>query len=190
VYKRVLFAHLCTPPNSNESSTRNTDQNHSSELSVSQGSASDLATTGADAIDRDADWSPEHIVKILKQSGGFSISVVADLKEVRDAPDSSALAKRSLPLGSILKQNQMLPEAQKYQNAKLIMGAAMEDEELVAQALEDGAEINTVSNDGHTALQISLAMSPRSDIAALLLLYKETKRHFRDVAATQSFYRL
>jgi ankyrin repeat protein len=187
VYKRVLFAHLCTLPVSKESSSKDTDETRTSDLSLSQSARSDTSQgieidINTDfATDGDVGWSPENIVKILKQSGGFSTSVLADLKEVKDASDSLRLPKRTLPLGSILKRNQMPPEAQKYQNAKLIMGAAMENAEQVAQALEDGAEINTVSDDGRTALQMSLKMSLTSDIAALLLLYREANRNFRGV---------
>ena len=187
VYKRVLFAHLCTLPVSKESSSKYTDETDTSDLSLSQSARSDASQgieidTNTDFVTNgDVGWSPENIVKIFEKSGGFSTSVLADLKEVKDAPHSLRLPKRTLPLDSILKQNQMPPEAQKYQNAKLIMGAAIENAELVAQALEDGAEINTVSDDGHTALQISLEMSLTSDVAALLLLYREVKRSFRDV---------
>lgn len=119
-------------------------------------------------------------MRILRESGGFSVSVLADLRELKLADNPSRLQKRSLPLGSILKQHQMVPEAQKFLNAKLIFGAATDDANVVAQALEEGAEINTVSDSGLTALQIGLSESLNSEVAALLLLYKETKVHLRN----------
>lgn len=128
----------------------------------------------------DVDWSPENIVKILQAYGGFSISVVADLEELRRSEDPSKLAKRSLPLGSILRQHQLVPAAQAFVNAKLILGATMDDPEQVAQALDEGAEINTISEEGYAALQISLGEYHTSTTSALILLYYETKVHLRD----------
>ena len=125
------------------------------------------------------DWTPENIRKILQESGGFSVGVLADLEEIRCSEAPSRLSKRSLPLGSILKQHQGPPEALEAAIAKLVLGALTNEVDLVAQALEEGADINTVSEYGKTPLQISLADSKVSFVSDLLLLYKETRVHLR-----------
>ena len=122
----------------------------------------------------------KNLVRILQACGGFSISVCADLETLRCAEDGSRLPKRSLPLGSILRQTELVPAGQAFVNAKLILGATMDDADQVAQALDEGAEINALSEEGLTALQISIGESQTSTTAALILLYNETKVHFRD----------
>jgi ankyrin repeat protein len=188
VYKRVLFSHLCTLPAVTKSPASDPSealQTVSSSIVTSSNQGSSVpqvagsSTTEATSSD-DVDWSPENIVRILRESGGFSVSVLVDLTELKLAEDPSRLPKRSLPLGSILKQHQMVSEAQKFMNTKLIFGAVTDDVDVVAQALEEGAEINTTSDSGLTALQISLGESPSSEVAGLLLLYKETKTHLRN----------
>jgi hypothetical protein len=44
----------------------------------------------------------------------------------------------------------------------------------------EGAEITALSEEGFTALQISLGESQISITSALLLLYKKTKVHLQD----------
>lgn len=190
VYKRVLFTHLCTMPALSEESSKDPFF-HSKESGSNQGrkAAPDkghrppnvetepaVNVTSKDGID----WSLENIVRTLQACGGFSVSVVADLETLRRAEDRSRLPKRSLPLGSLLKQNELVSAGQAFVNAKLILGATMDDADQVAQALDEGAEINTLSEEGLTALQISLGESQTSTVAALILLYNETKVHLRD----------
>ncbi|KAK7890070.1 hypothetical protein LTR67_008535 [Exophiala xenobiotica] len=184
VYKRVLFAQLCAAPtlrtklDGDSSSTMHVASTENAGTGPRRG---DLQTEPASgAVFSDEDWSPENIVRILQARGGFSIGVTADLAELRETPENSSLPKRSLPLGSILKQNSLVSAGQAFVNAKLIFGATVDDVDQVAQALDEGAEINAVSEEGHTALKISLANSWTSTTAALLLLYHETKMHHRD----------
>ena len=187
VYKRILFAQLCVIPAT--SGTRSQDlepqssSNQGKQYVPDEGSnrpdiESELAV-GVSSIDRN-DWSPENIVKILRACGGFSTGVVADLEQLRRTEVESRLPKRSLPLGAILMQNKLIPAGQAFVNAKLILGATMDDADLVAPALDEGAEINAISGEGYTALQISLGESQTSITAALILLYNETKVHLRD----------
>ena len=137
-------------------------------------------SAGLTILAEEIDWSPENVKKILREPGGFSIGVFADLEEIRCSEDASRLSKRSLPLGAILKQHQQPPEALDVANVKLIMGATTDEADLVAQALEEGADINTLSDQGRTPLQIRLATSQRSSVLDLLLLYEETRVHLRD----------
>jgi ankyrin repeat protein len=190
VYKRVLFAQLCTMPVISEapgkdhvSPSLQTDLDPHREsipgdcprqLELTWGPSGEATSMYGE------DWSPEHIVRTLRACGGFSVGVVADLEELRRSEDVSKLPKRSLPLGSILKQNELVPAGQAFVNAKLILGATLDDADQVAQALDEGAEINAVSDEGYTALQISLGESQTSTAAALILLYNETKVHLRD----------
>lgn len=189
VYKRVLFAQLCAMPAISEApskdkvlpSTQTSSNQRREPPEEAPGQPEVESEPAAGLTSKDGeDWSPENIVRILRACGGFSISVVADLEELRCAKDGSRLPKRSLPLGSILKQNEMISAAQAFVNAKLILGATMDDADQVAEALDEGAEVNATSEEGHTALQISLGESQTSTAAALILLYNETKVHLRD----------
>jgi hypothetical protein len=75
----------------------------------------------------------------------------------------------------------MLPEELNFVNAKLILGVTRDDASLVAQALDDGADINFISDlQGSTPLKISLEGLPLSKIPALLMLYHETNVQFRN----------
>jgi Ankyrin repeats (3 copies) len=190
VYKRVLLAQLCTMPDIPEATAKqplsvtqqtnaylcreNVPDEDSTLPELAKGPA--LGFTLKDEVD----WSPENIVRILRACGGFSAGVAADLEELRRAEDPSELPKRSLPLGSILRQHELVRAAQVFVNAKLILGATRDDADQVAQALDEGAEINTLSEEGFTSLQISLGESQTSTTAALILLYNETKVHLRD----------
>lgn len=190
VYKRVLFAQLCkTPPLPEASSSDLFLSSKKSDSNPGPKIVPDDVRTGPEmrtepvvqaSCNGGSDWSPENIVRILQACGGFSISVIADLEALRSAEDRSELPKRSLPLGSILKQYDLVPAAQAFVNAKLILGATMNDADQVAQALDEGAEINALSTEGLTALQISLCESQTSIATALILLYNETKVHHRD----------
>ncbi|MCJ1430899.1 hypothetical protein MMC27_000249, partial [Xylographa pallens] len=187
VYKRILFAQLCVIPTISEARSQDLEPQSSSNQGKQnvpdEGSnrpeTESESTVGVSSIDRE-DWSPENIVKILRACGGFSIGVGTDLEKLRRTEVGSRLPKRSLPLGAILMQNQLIPAGQAFVNAKLILGATMDDADQVAQALDEGAEINAISGEGCTALQISLGGSQTSITAALILLYNETKVHLRD----------
>jgi ankyrin repeat protein len=190
VYKRVLFARLCTTPAISEvhskgpvlPSTQNGPNQCRKEAPDEGLSQPEVESEPIVRVTFEGgeDWSPENIVRILRTCGGFSIGVVTDLEELRRTEDGSRLPKRSLPLASILKQNELVPAGQAFVNAKLILGATLDDADQVAQALDEGAEINTVSEEGYTALQISLGESQTSTAAALILLYNETRVHVRD----------
>lgn len=190
VYKRVLFAQLCTMPAISEAPSKDgvlpsmqTGSNLCRKAAPDNAANQPKVESAIGVTSKGGeDWSPENIVRILRACGGFSVGVVADLEELRRAEDRSRLPKRSLPLGSILKQNELVPAAQAFVNAKLILGATCDDADQVAQALDEGAEINAVSEEGYTALQISLGESQTSTAAALILLYNETKVHLRDRA--------
>jgi ankyrin repeat protein len=77
-------------------------------------------------------------------------------------------------------RRQMEPNAQLQVNMRLIHGARAEDMSTVAQALDDGADINAVDEGGMSALDICLdtwlsnPIWKDGNIAHLLLLYKET----------------
>lgn len=112
---------------------------------------------------------------------GFSVGVQSDLHSIKNSPSPYTLAKRSLPLGPTLKRHQMLPEELNFVNTKLILGVTKDDASLVAQALDDGADINFISDlQGSTTLKISLEGSRLSKIPALLMLYHETNVQFRN----------
>ena len=98
------------------------------------------------------DWAPENIIEVLRESAGFSVSVFADLEELQSDMNTK-LSKRSLPLGSILKRHEMLPEKLRLINAKLILAATTEDVKMLAEALEDGADINTVFENSQPPLR-------------------------------------
>src|SRR5271156_2035377 len=74
----------------------------------------------------------------------------------------------------------MEPNEQLQLNNRLIQGARAEDMSTVAQALDDGADINAVDEGGMSALDICLDKWRSTDIwkeaniAHLLLLYRET----------------
>ena len=187
VYKRVLFAHLCNMPTVPEAVHPTREQT---------GMANSRAVSAIDAHvqpnQRQSlvvnDWSPENISRVLKKSAGFSISIFEDCEELAHAIDRSAVPKRSLPLGTILKRHGMLPEKQRFVNAKLILAAAEQDLNLMAEALEQGADINTLSDEGKTPLQICLDDSSESLTTDLLFLYRETNVQHRNIAGDTLFH--
>ena len=127
------------------------------------------------------DWTPDNITKILREIGGFSISVRSDLEEIQCSIEPFAIPKRSLPLRSLLKQHQMTPEEQAYVDAKLISGITAKAAHVVAEALDEGADINTRVREDTSPLRASLRVNTRSDVSALLLLYHETNIRYHSV---------
>jgi len=185
VYKRVLFAYLCnfpTVPESMETVMEHCEPVQTNQsLGVNLGDSAAPTTQGQSVfVGEGVDWSPENICRVLQRSAGFSISVLRDCQELRAAEKPSSLPKRNLPLGSILKRHEMLPEKQRFLNAKLILAAAEQDLTLMAESLEEGADVNTLSEDNRTALQICLHDAPESLAVDLLLLYRETNIQCRD----------
>ena len=170
----MLFAQLRQLPSIPETATSGS---HATVQTLSPLSSSRHCASAPDrqppVADGD-DSTPEGVIRVLHASAGFSVSVLADLKELMSLEDGIVLPKRSLPLVSTLKRHEMEPEEQRFTNAKLILGASNADPEQMAEALQGGAEINTESDGGLTPLQICTKSSSTGLDIDLLLLYKET----------------
>ena len=174
VYKRLLFAELRRLPSVPETATsgsRTTAQTQSLLASSYDGVP---ALEQETSIVEEEDSTPEGVIRILHDSTGFSVSVPTDLRELMSLQYDRTLPKRSLPLVSTLRRHEMEPEEQRFTNAKLILAAFNSEANQMAEALQEGAEINTESDNGLTPLQICTKSSSSGLDIDLLLLYKET----------------
>ncbi len=130
VYKRALFATLCAiqvqdkHPTSPASQSIQDDQRLSGECShyeVNEESVCEIGLASQNPpFGETLNLTPENVAKVVREIGGFSAGVKLDLARVKQAIDPYALSEVSLPLGSIIKQHQMLPEERAFVNAKLI----------------------------------------------------------------------
>jgi ankyrin repeat protein len=187
VYKRLLLRSLSAPDltegytdysSLQESAsvlTRDKDFGKGLDIRIDDASSCALSSSSDDF-----DLTPKNVVNSLRSAGCFSMGVQVDLAEMRRTTGAFNLPKRSLPLHSALKQSQMEPNEQLQLNSRLIRGAHAEDMSIVAQALDDGADVNAVDEGGVSALDIclnkwhSIPISKEINIAHLLLLYRET----------------
>ena len=182
VYKRLLLRSLSAPDFIDdqlpqETSSVLTDEldnngtRHGPQTRVDHASCRPPSSSG------EFDLTPNYIANTLRSVGDFSAGVQADLENLRQTMGRFNLPKRSLPLRSALRQAQMEPEQQSHLNEQLVRAALTSNENLLALALDGGAEINAVGDDDRSALDICVSQSPYSVIAELLLLYRETVIH-------------
>jgi hypothetical protein len=190
VYKRLLLRSL-SAPDLIEGHTDDSSLQGSASILTSKPNSKDFgkgldvriddaSSCALSSSSNDFDLTPKNIVNSLRSAGCFSMGVQVDLAEVRRTTGAFNLPKRSLPLHSALKQAQMEPNEQLRLNKRLIQCAHVEDMDMMAQALDDGADINAVDERGMSALDICLDKWRSTDIwnganiAHLLLLYRET----------------
>lgn len=184
VYKRLLLRSLSAPDLVEDnllhesSSVSTTKPGRAPEIHIN-----DASTCERSSLSDELDLSPGNIINTLRSAGNFSIGVHVDLREMRHTAHRFNLPKRSLPLHSVLKQAQMDSDEQSRLNIYLLEAALLEKPDLVAKALDNGADINAVGKDGKSALDICLdrlnskSRHRYSIVLELLLLYKETTMH-------------
>ena len=132
----------------------------------------DASSSALSSPSDDFDLTPKNIVNSLRSAGRFSMGVQVDLAEMQLTTGAFNLPKRSLPLHSALKQAQMEPNEQLRLNNRLIQSAHVEDMSAVAQALDDGADINAVDKMGMSAFDFCLDKWRSIDI------WKKQTSHF------------
>ncbi|KAL9116037.1 MAG: hypothetical protein Q9227_000405 [Pyrenula ochraceoflavens] len=89
---------------------------------------------------------------------------------------------RSLPHKSRITRTHCTPETKTSLDRMLMNAVNESDISLVGEALDKGADINAVRDDGFSALQVSLNEDHTGRTALLLLAYFETNIHYRNAA--------
>ena len=188
VYKRVLLRSLSAsdlieePSPQAQSSVLTGELSHQGVCNGPEIRVDDASSFKPSSLPNEFALTPNNIINTLRSVGDFSVGVRIDLQDLRQTLGWFNLPKRSLPLHSALKRAQMEPEQQLHLNEQLLRAAAQEDEGLIAEALDNGADINTTGIDGKSVLDICLKhidlalylQKGYSVAVELLLLYRET----------------
>jgi ankyrin repeat protein len=131
-------------------------------------------------------------MRTLRESGAFSVRVEADLRELDSSEDMFRVPTRNLPLHTILRRQQRTPEEQAVVDERFVQSVIINSVNLVADALDDGAKINStlihLNNGDVSALQFSITNPGYSRISALLLLYTDTNVQLRDKSGQTIFH--